>query len=178
MLHRHQHCRGGLRQVPPDRGPQAAGGYRGQRSTILADAWRVASAVTPAPPGQATAARPVIACHRTPDQGCGDTQSWGMYMLWRLMRAPPQNGPGSEDRSAAGRHETGHSLRWNALEPGFHGVPAGSRARDTGHGNGLRAHEYQGCGRNLRRYPRTVPALQGGDPRAAGRPRWSSSATR
>jgi hypothetical protein len=25
-----------------------------------------------------------------------------------------QNGPGYEDRSAAGRHETGHSLRWNA----------------------------------------------------------------
>lgn len=56
MLHPHQHYRGGLRQVPHDRGPQPAGGYRGQRSTILAAAWRVASAVTPAPPGQATAA--------------------------------------------------------------------------------------------------------------------------
>src|SRR5689334_5862174 len=54
MLHPHQHCRGGPRQVPHDRGPQpaeSAGGFRGQRSTILVAAWRIASAVTPAPLG-------------------------------------------------------------------------------------------------------------------------------
>src|ERR1700750_3409148 len=31
-------------------------------------------------------------------------------------------------RQVPGRHETGHSLRWNALEPGFHAVGAGGRA--------------------------------------------------
>jgi len=30
------------------------------------------------------------------------------------------------DRSAAGRHGSGNSRRPNALDPGFHGVPAGS----------------------------------------------------
>jgi len=50
---------------------------------------------------------------------------------------------------------------WN---PGYMTFQLGSRGRDTGHGNGLRAHEYQGYGRNPRQYPRTVPALQGGDP--------------
>ena len=32
--------------------------------------------------------------------------------------------PGNR-HSAAGRTGTGHSLRQNALDPGFHGVPAG-----------------------------------------------------
>jgi len=30
-----------------------------------------------------------------------------------------------DDRSAAGRNETGHSLRQNAVDLGFHGVPVG-----------------------------------------------------
>jgi hypothetical protein len=35
------------------------------------------------------------------------------------------------NRSAAGRRETGHSVRSNALEPGFHGVPAWAWAART-----------------------------------------------
>jgi hypothetical protein len=32
-------------------------------------------------------------------------------------------------RTPAGRTETGNSLRQDALDPGFHGVPAGRRTR-------------------------------------------------
>ena len=37
-----------------------------------------------------------------------------------------------EDRSAAGRNETGHPLRQDALEPGFHGVQPAWRTAPLG----------------------------------------------
>jgi hypothetical protein len=39
---------------------------------------------------------------------------------------------GLPNRSAPGRPETGHSVRSNALEPGFHGVPAEPAHLDRG----------------------------------------------
>jgi hypothetical protein len=44
-----------------------------------------------------------------------------------------------EARPAAGRHETGHSLRQGALDPGFQGVPAGTDGAH--HGKALRLLE-------------------------------------
>src|SRR5690348_3878658 len=48
-----------------------------------------------------------------------------MYPATVSLTADP--GVDHEDRSAAGRNETGHSLRQYALDPGFHGVPTGPR---------------------------------------------------
>ncbi len=54
-------------------------GRPGQDRTIegllLAGAWRVTSAVTPALPEEAETALRIIVCQNTPDQGYNDTQS-------------------------------------------------------------------------------------------------------
>jgi hypothetical protein len=41
----------------------------------IAATWRVTSAVTPAPPDQATPAKRIIVCRCTPHEGYNDTQS-------------------------------------------------------------------------------------------------------